>query len=183
MSILIRSVLTGFLCLAVAGLSLASAKEITDGATPSENKIYIRTDGLACYFCAYGLERFFKKTGRIAAFDMNMKEGIVGVTLIQGRPLVSARDFRRYVHDAGFTLRWIRVELVGRLIRGEEKSVVFEVTGTSERLPVHNNEVVQQLPDKAFGEAVRIEARALEDENASFALELERYEAVAGESL
>ena len=83
----------------------AAAKEIIASATPSENRAYIRTDGLACYFCAYGLERFFKKTGRIASFDMHMKEGIVEVAMIEGKPLVSARDLSSYVHDSGFTPR------------------------------------------------------------------------------
>ena len=83
----------------------AAAKTIVEGAEPSQNKVYIRTDGLACYFCAYGLERFFKNTGRIAAFDIHMKEGIVELTPLRGEPLVDARQLRQYVHDAGFTPR------------------------------------------------------------------------------
>lgn len=171
-----RTATTLVLVLLLIGSS-ASAKEITKGATPSQNKIHIRTDGLACYFCAYGLERFFKKTERIASFDMNMKEGIVEVGLIQGKPLVSARDFNQYVHDAGFTPRWIRAELVGRFAR-EGDALVFLVAETAEKLPLEDGVSVRELPAEAFKITVRLTARVLEHDKAPFALEFESYERV-----
>ena len=155
----------------------ASAKVIVKGAIPSENKVFIRTDGLACYFCAYGLERFFKKTGRIAAFDMNMEEGIVEVTLIEGKPLVSTADLKRYVHDAGFSPRWINVELVGHFVP-EGSRVFFEVADTEERVPVSKSELLGDLPQTAFENPMRIEARAVEHESLPFELELERFQPV-----
>lgn len=155
-----------------ASMLPATGKEIERSVIPGQNKVFIRTDGLACYFCAYGLERFFKQTGRIAAFDVQMTEGIVEVALIGGKPLVSARDFRRYVHDAGFTPRSIRVELVGRFVR-EGGALSFEVAETGERLPVDKGGT-EELPEGV----VRVQAEGLEHASAPFALNLEKYEKV-----
>ena len=169
------AVVIALLYISTVGIPTAQAKEIVKDAVASENKVFIRTDGLACYFCAYGLERFFKKTGRIAAFDMNMEEGIVEVTLIEGQPLVSAADLNRYVHDAGFSPRWIKVDLVGRFVR-EGDRLFLDVADTKERVPVSESELARNLPQAAFDNRMRIEARAVEDESAPFALELEKFQ-------
>lgn len=170
-------VLAGLVLLVTMFLPLddASAKLIVDGGDVSRNKVYIRTDGLACYFCAYGLERAFKKTGRIAAFDMHMEEGVVEITPLRGEPLVDARQLRQYVHDAGFTPRWIRVELTGRFVHIDGK-LGFEVAETEQRLPVHEDleAVVAAAPD--LGLPVRLKALGLEHEDAAFELSEVTYE-------
>lgn len=153
----------------------ATAKLIVDGAELSQNKVYIRTDGLACYFCAYGLERTFKKTGRIAAFDMHMKEGIVEITPLRGEPLVDARQLNQYVHDAGFTPRWIRVELTGRFARIDGR-LMFEVAETEQRLPVRQDLEAVVVAAQDLGLPVRLKALGLEHEDAAFELSDGTYE-------
>ena len=175
------AVVIAVLCISTVGVPTAQAKEIVKDAVASENRVFIRTDGLACYFCAYGLERFFKKTGRIAAFDMNMEEGIVEVTLIAGKPLVSAVDLKRYVHDAGFSPRWIKVDLVGRFVRDGNR-LFLEVAETEERLPLSDSELVRNIPPEGFDNRMRIEAVAVEHTTAPFELELEKFEPVSRSS-
>ena len=153
----------------------AAAKTIVDGAELSQNKVFIRTDGLACYFCAYGLERTFKKTGRIAAFDMHMKEGIVEITPLKAEPLVDAGQLMQYVHDAGFTPRWIRVELTGRFSRTGD-SLVFEVAETGEQLAVREYPGTTLVPTEDLDLPVRLKARGLEHEEAAFELSEVTYE-------
>lgn len=92
----------------------------------SDSVYHIRIDGLACYFCSYGLERFFKKTGKIYSMDMNMKSGIVTIRFVKGKKLPSAKDIYKYVHDAGFTPRWIEVELKGRFSADEKNFIISE---------------------------------------------------------
>ena len=174
---LLRGAVAGLVSFAVLGVSLAHAKEIVRGVSPSENTIYIRSDGLACYFCAYGLERFFKKTGRIAAFDIDMKAGIVEVTPIEAKPLIGVGDLKRYVYDSGFTPRWVKMNLVGQLVQGDS-GLLFEIRETKERVLVRNNEIAEKVLSEIFGQQVRVEALATELENGGFALELERYEAM-----
>jgi len=171
--------------LVIVGLALAGqpapAKEILKGVEPSENRVFIRTDGLACYFCAYGLERFFKKTGRIAAFDMHMQEGLVEAVFVRGEPLVPAKTLTRFVYDAGFSPRWIDAELVGDLQVAAGDSVVLRLRETGELIPLDDTSVLQEyLSTAAQGtEAVRVRGRASEDEDAPMRLAPESIRGVA----
>ena len=147
------------------------AKQILKGVEASENRVFIRTDGLACYFCAYGLERFFKKTGRIAAFDMNMKEGIVTAVFVRGEPLVPPETLSRFVHDAGFAPRWIDAELVGPLEIDADGSAVLRVRETDERIPLESTAPLSEfLEGEWAGADVRVLGRTREDEGSHWRL-------------
>lgn len=61
-------------------------------------------DGLACPFCAYGIEKKFTELPGVAAVDIDMDGGKVLVTMTLGATL-SEKDARKAVRDAGFTLR------------------------------------------------------------------------------
>ncbi len=141
------------------------AKVITPSAEKGENKVYIRADGLACYYCAYGLERFFRQSGRIAWYDMNMKEGIVEVGFIKGKPILGVETLNQYVYDAGFTARQIKAEFVGRLIQATDGSYRFEVTETNQAFPVEANTVMKES-QQGLGQEVILIALAQEDPNA-----------------
>ena len=151
-------ILSGIIFAAV----VSDAKVIRPSAEKGENKIYIRADGLACYFCAYGMERFFKKSGRIAWYDMDMKEGIVEVGFIKGKPILDVKTLKQYVYDAGFTPRGIKAEFIGRLIRDQDGSYRFEVTETAQTFPVEANAVLKQS-EKALGQEISLMARVEED--------------------
>lgn len=133
------------------------AKEIIPDAAQlkSENQATIRTDGLACYFCAYGLERFFKKTGKIAAFDIDMEKGLVMVTFIKGKEVVPFEELRKYVDDAGFSPRWIEYSLMGQFSR--EPSPHFQIEASGQRWSV----VTQGAPPQG---KVRVRLRVSEGE-------------------
>jgi mercuric ion binding protein len=61
-------------------------------------------DGLACPFCAYGIEKKFTELPGVAAVDIDIDGGKVLVTMSSGATL-SEKDARKAVRDAGFTLR------------------------------------------------------------------------------
>lgn len=109
-------------------ISFLNAKILLkDKNLKKSNSLYhIRVDGLACYFCSYGLERFFKKTGKIYSMDINLKSGIVTIRFVKGKKLPSAKDIYKYVHDAGFTPRWIEVKLKGRFSANEKSFIISE---------------------------------------------------------
>ncbi len=156
----------------IVGLVLATtmteAKVISPTAEKGENKVYIRADGLACYFCAYGMERFFKQSGRIAWYDMKMEEGIVEVGFIKGKPILDIQTLRQYVHDAGFSPREIKAEFVGRLSRTNGR-YRFHVTETNQSFPVETNAVVQQSED-LFDKVVILISDVKETQGAPFKL-------------
>ncbi len=149
-------------CLIFLASSLvANAKSIQPSAEKGENKIYIRADGLACYFCAYGLERFFKKSGKIAWYDMDMKEGIVEVGFIKGKPIIGVKTLNQYVYDAGFSPREIKAEFVGRL-SSTQAGYSFKVTETGQSFPVDNTNVVKKSQE-LFDREVTLIALIKED--------------------
>lgn len=64
----------------------------------------VGVDGLACPFCAYGVEKQLHKLDGIARLDTNIEQGLVVVTMQTGKTLT--RDHvTRAVEKAGFTLR------------------------------------------------------------------------------
>lgn len=64
----------------------------------------LQVDGLACPFCAYGLEKKLTNTDGVQDVDIRINDGVVLVTVDDGATFDEARA-RRIVKDAGFTLR------------------------------------------------------------------------------
>jgi len=64
----------------------------------------LQVDGLACPFCAYGIEKKLSSIDGVEDTQVNIKTGEVIVTMAEGVPL--AEDLaRKKVKEAGFTLR------------------------------------------------------------------------------
>ena len=62
----------------------------------------VRVDGLACPFCAYGLEKKLKKLEGVASIEINIEEATVELTL-QPEAEVTEEAIREKVKAAGFT--------------------------------------------------------------------------------
>lgn len=118
----------------------ATGKEIVKDAeaVKSENRAFIRADGLACYFCAYGLERFFKKSGKVAAYDMDMEKGVVEINFIKGKPLLTEKEIHQIVYDAGYTPRETSYELVGKIVKSGD-DYTFRLRDTGQEFPLMPN--------------------------------------------
>ena len=65
--------------------------------------VTIVVDGLACPFCAYGLEKKLKKLEGVEALTVDMKEGQVQIKLKEGAT-VTEEQISEAVTDAGFTV-------------------------------------------------------------------------------
>ena len=65
-------------------------------------KLYV--DGLACPFCASGVEKQVGGLEDVETVKILINEGIVAVTMASGKTLDEA-DAKRAVSDSGFTLR------------------------------------------------------------------------------
>ena len=70
-------------------------------AAPSQYQL--RVDGLACPFCAYGIEKELNRTDGVESIKIDINAGIVTVTMAEGATMTEARA-SRIVKDAGFTL-------------------------------------------------------------------------------
>ncbi len=64
----------------------------------------LRVDGLACPYCAYGIEKMLKKTDGVETIDIDINNGVVRVNVAEGMTLTEAQ-MAKLINDAGFTLR------------------------------------------------------------------------------
>ncbi len=64
----------------------------------------LQVDGLACPFCAYGIEKKLSSIKGVVKIDVDIKKGQVIVTMTEGANL-SEQLAHEKVKDAGFTLR------------------------------------------------------------------------------
>ena len=63
----------------------------------------VQVDGLACPFCAYGIEKQLSAVEGVGAVEIDIKSGIVTVTMRDGAAL-DEDTARRAVEAAGFTM-------------------------------------------------------------------------------
>ncbi len=87
-----------------SGLALAMIL-LTATTVFSQSPVYsLYVDGLACPFCAYGVEKHVGGLEGVKSVDILIDQGIVAVTMAPGASLDEAAA-RQAVSDSGFTLR------------------------------------------------------------------------------
>ncbi len=72
-------------------------------ALAGQTRYQLRVDGLACPFCAYGIEKKLTRTDGVRSLDIDLDGGTVTVTMAEGATMTEA-EASRIVEDAGFTL-------------------------------------------------------------------------------
>ncbi|HEC12753.1 MAG TPA: copper chaperone [Acidiferrobacteraceae bacterium] len=64
----------------------------------------MRVDGLACPYCAYGIEKKLKKIEGVEKIDVDLNKGLVIVKVADGVKLTE-KQMTQLFKDAGFTYR------------------------------------------------------------------------------
>ena len=72
-------------------------------AFAGQTQYQLQVDGLACPFCAYGIEKELKRTDGVERIDIDINAGTVTVTMAEGATMTEDQA-KRIVADAGFTL-------------------------------------------------------------------------------
>lgn len=87
-----------------AGLVLALTF-FTSTAVPADAHVYkLYVDGLACPFCAYGVEKKVGGLNGVEKVEIEIEEGVVAVTMAIDAILMEAAAAKA-VDEAGFSLR------------------------------------------------------------------------------
>ncbi|MEX0706992.1 MAG: heavy-metal-associated domain-containing protein [Woeseia sp.] len=73
-------------------------------ALAADNQYVLGVDGLACPFCAFGIEKRLNKVDGVTDIEVDIADSVVRVTLQEGKTLTEAES-RQAVKEAGFTLR------------------------------------------------------------------------------
>ncbi|VAX05393.1 hypothetical protein MNBD_GAMMA19-1494 [hydrothermal vent metagenome] len=64
----------------------------------------MRVDGLACPFCAYGIEKKFIKTEGVDSVDIDLQKGLVIVKTHEGKTFKEEK-LKEIINDSGFTMK------------------------------------------------------------------------------
>jgi len=72
--------------------------------TFADTRYQMRVDGLACPYCAYGIEKKFKSIEGVSNIKVDLKNGLVTVTVATGK-LLTEEQLKRLFSDSGFTYR------------------------------------------------------------------------------
>ncbi|MBI1978072.1 MAG: heavy-metal-associated domain-containing protein [Candidatus Omnitrophica bacterium] len=81
-------------------------------------EVILRVDGLACPFCAYGLEKKMMPIKGVKSYDVDMGEGKVYLEL-EGDAKLDLEAFRKGVKEAGFTLRDVYLRAKGTIEKSD----------------------------------------------------------------
>jgi len=77
---------------------------VMTAALAAQSAYTLRVDGLACPFCAYGLEKKLSAIQGVQRTTVDIASGTVSVMMVEGATLDEALA-KKAVKDAGFTLR------------------------------------------------------------------------------
>lgn len=86
------------------GFALLALVWLAHAAFAAGPSYRLKVDGLACPFCAYGIEKKLGALDGVEGVKTNLEEGTVTVTMKDGATLDEATA-KRAVKDAGFTLK------------------------------------------------------------------------------
>ena len=95
------SALTTSIVLLLAFTTLTAANQ--------PQKVTVRVDGLACPFCAYGLEKKLKKIENVEKLEIKINEGVVTLYFKEGAK-IDQEQIAKKVKEAGFTPRELQIE-------------------------------------------------------------------------
>jgi len=79
--------------------ALSSATALADG-----NQYQMRVDGLACPYCAYGIEKHLRKIDGVEDIVVDLDNGLVTVDVAAGVTLTEEQMVKLF-NDSGFTYR------------------------------------------------------------------------------
>jgi len=90
-------------------------------ALAGETHFLLGVDGMACPFCAYGIEKQLKKIDGVEGVNADLAQGNIWVQAT-GADVLSEEDARLLLEDAGFTLRAFDVHQGGHHEAGKSES-------------------------------------------------------------
>ncbi|MBI4436049.1 MAG: heavy-metal-associated domain-containing protein [Candidatus Omnitrophica bacterium] len=78
--------------------------------------IQLQVDGLSCPFCAIGINKHLKQQAGLEGIEVHLKQGVTEGKLPPGKG-IDIGKVRQAVQEAGFTLRGIKLTIIGRIIQ------------------------------------------------------------------
>ena len=112
-------------------------------------EVTVTVEGLACPFCAYGIEKKLKRVEGVRSIDVEMERGIVIITAENDRS-VNIGQVPEAVEDSGFSLKQMKVRVTGTARKNGGK-FLLQYGGPDELLTIGDMKTEQK---KQFSEYV-----------------------------
>lgn len=119
-------------------------------AVAQVTQVTVEVDGLACPFCAYGLEKKMVEVSGVETVEVDLAAGTALVTAAPGES-VAVSEVPETVRQAGFTAGAIQVTAVGRVTDAVDGGWGFVPAGDDEEflLVDLSEELATQIADLA----------------------------------
>ncbi len=103
-------------------------------------RVEVAVDGMACPFCAYGIEKRLKGVEGVESVAISLKGGLAEVTAAEAFSL-DLRAIRNAIEKAGFTPGRLEVEAAGTVVStGKESGWSLRPPGDESRLPLSHSD-------------------------------------------
>lgn len=120
----------------LAALAILFASLSHSSALAEVKRVDLTVAGLACPFCAYGLEKKLEGIEGVKSIEILLEEGIATV-IFEASHIYPHDALKRAVKEAGFTLEDILASLSGR-VEGEQEPPQFIMQPTEEEKQAFN---------------------------------------------
>lgn len=130
-------------------------------AVPAQARVESATvivEGMACPFCAFGVEKRLKKVGGVGSIVVSMGESSASLTASE-EGSIDVASIPEAIRKAGFTPGTIEITAVGTISAEDRERPLFEVSGTDQELLLVNlsAEIDKKTADfAAAGVSVRV---------------------------
>lgn len=109
----------------LVGILLLSDSIFIRTANAGITSMTVSVDGLACPFCAYGIEKKINRLKGVKEITILLNAGTVTLKCAENKCPAFA-DVRSAVKDAGFTPRLMEISAQGTIIIDEKKGLLFK---------------------------------------------------------
>ena len=100
-------------------------------------EVELEIHGMACTFCAFGLEKKIRKFEGVKDFKVDIKKGKARFRLEEGAE-VSVTKLREAVKEAGLTFKEVSTSLVGSVTQSEI-GYVFQSEASGQKFLIYEN--------------------------------------------
>ena len=112
-------------------------------------RVKMRVDGLACPFCAYGLEKRIKEVPGVSKIVIRVDDGVMLLETTKDEA-IALDQLAPAVKKAGFTAREITATAVGSVATVDDQRVL-QVSGTDTELILEDNATLKKLLSELHG--------------------------------
>jgi len=123
-------------------------------------KVTLLVSGLACPFCAYGLEKHTKKIKGVDTYTFDINTGKASITLKESAS-IRHNAFKKAVTKAGFTPEEINIQARGT-IKESEDGIILVVSNSNEKFLLHEKETSPSLSKALEKKLLAIKAQEKE---------------------